>query len=185
MARNPKSCSKGLKAPTDRLFVAPSFRKSVLFWAHDGVLSGQPDATFTLKTLEHYVWWPCVKKDVKNYVPACSSCAANNVPCSLTAGFLQPLPLPRRPWTHLTEDFITNLPNSDGMTANWVLVDHFFKMSYFEPLPGLTTANTVSTLFFSHVVRHGSVPSDIASNRGAQFISRFWKAFCKKLGVTL
>lgn len=176
---------QGMKVPTGRLFVVPSLRRPVLLWAHDGVLSGHPGITITLKTLQRHVWWPNMRKDVTDYVAACPTCAVNKVPRTLPTGLLQPIPAPRQPWTHLTMDFISDLPKSAGMTAIWVIVDRFSKMTHFVPLPGLPTAEALSALFISHVVRHHGIPSNIISDRGAQFISRFWRAFCKKIGVTL
>ena len=131
---------QGLKIPPGRLYVAPSLRKPILLWAHDGVLSGHPGVTITLKTLQRHVWWPRMKKDVTDYVAACPTCAANKVPRTLPAGLLHPLPAPRQPWTHLTMDFIVDLPKSEGMTTIWVKVNRFSKMSNFVPLPGLPTA---------------------------------------------
>ncbi|KAK3566608.1 hypothetical protein QTP86_001485 [Hemibagrus guttatus] len=38
---------------------------------------------------------------------------------------------------------------------------------------------------FNHVFRYYGLPEDIVSDRGPQFTSRVWRAFCKCLGVTV
>jgi transposase InsO family protein len=38
---------------------------------------------------------------------------------------------------------------------------------------------------FTHIFRHYGVPEDIVFDRRAQFTSRVWKAFIKRLGVSI
>ncbi|XP_029288813.1 uncharacterized protein LOC115009158 [Cottoperca gobio] len=45
-------------------------------------------------------------------------------------------------------------------------------------------ADSASALF-DHVFRHFGLPEDVVSDRGPQFISRFWRAFFSRLGVTV
>jgi hypothetical protein len=54
-------------------------------------------------------------------------------------GKLQPLPIPQRPWSHLSVDFLTDLPPSRGNTTILVIVDRFSKSCRLLPLPGLPT----------------------------------------------
>ncbi|KAK3519933.1 hypothetical protein QTP70_008029 [Hemibagrus guttatus] len=53
------------------------------------------------------------------------------------------------------------------------------------PLPGLPTAFDTAECLFNHVFRYFGLPEDIVSDRGPQFTSRVWKAFFKRLGVTV
>ncbi|KAK3534511.1 hypothetical protein QTP86_016580 [Hemibagrus guttatus] len=64
-------------------------------------------------------------------------------------GLLEPLPVPRRPWSHLSVDFLMDLPDSGGFTAIMVVVDRFSKGCKLVPLK-----------------------EDIVSDRGPQFTSR-------------
>lgn len=57
-------------------------------------------------------------------------------------------------------------------------------MVYFIPLSGLPSADTLATFFIQHVVRLHGIPENIASDRGSQFVARFWKAFCANLGMS-
>ncbi len=93
---------------------------------------------------------------------------------------LVPLPVPWRPWSHIGVDFVTDLPNSCILVA----VDWFSKACRLIPLKGIPTAMETAECLFHHVFRNFGIPEDIISDRGPQFISQFWKAFFKLLGVT-
>lgn len=99
-------------------------------------------------------------------------------------GLLQPLPVPSRPWTHISVDFVTGLPNSAGNTVILTIVDRFSKMAYFVPLSKLPTAKDTAQLLVQHVFGLHGLPVDVVSDRGPQFSSVFWAEFCKLLGAT-
>ncbi len=88
-------------------------------------------------------------------------------------GLLHPLPIPHRPWSHLSLDFVTGLPPSQGNTVILVVVDRFSKAAWFIPLPKLPSAKETAELIMNHVFREFGIPLDIVSDRGPQFSSRF------------
>ena len=64
------------------------------------------------------------------------------------------------------------------------IVDRFSKSVHFMALSKLPTALMTAELLVDHVVHLHGIPSDIVSDRGPQFVSRVWKAFCKAMGAT-
>ncbi|KAL0152770.1 hypothetical protein M9458_052493 [Cirrhinus mrigala] len=82
--------------------------------AHMSPGSGHPGSRRTLSLLRQRYWWPNMAKEVARYVKGCSVCAVTTTPRRLPEGKLQPLPIPRRPWTHIGVDFATDLPPSNG-----------------------------------------------------------------------
>ncbi|KAI3360676.1 hypothetical protein L3Q82_002542 [Scortum barcoo] len=62
---------------------------------------------------------------------ACPVCSRHKSSHHAPAGLLQPLPVPRRPWSHVSLDFVTGLPPSHGHTAILTVVDRFSKMAHF------------------------------------------------------
>ncbi|XP_043995321.1 uncharacterized protein LOC122844172 [Gambusia affinis] len=52
-------------------------------------------------------------KDVKEFVSACRVCSQAKPSRRPPAGLLHPLPVPHRPWSHISMDFITGLPTSN------------------------------------------------------------------------
>ena len=124
-----------------------------------------------------------MREDVVNYVAACTVCAQAKVPHQSPQGLLQPLPIPHRPWSHIALDFVTGLPTSNRFNTILTVVDRFFKAVQFMPLTKLPSASETAQLLVTHVIRLHGIPRDIVSDRGPQFISRFWKALCTLLGT--
>lgn len=85
---------------------------------------------------------------------------------------------------HVALDFITELPPSNGFTVILVVVDQFSKAAHFIPLPKLSSAPETAQLVAQHVFCHHGLPQDVASDRGPQFASRFWRAFCSFVGAS-
>ncbi|KAI2655924.1 Transposon Tf2-9 polyprotein [Labeo rohita] len=103
----------------------------------------------------------------------------------LPAGLLQPLPTPRRPWSHIAVDFITDLPPSQGHTVILSVIDRFSKGCRLIPLPKLPTAMETAEALCNSVFRFYGLPEDIVSDRGPQFTSRVWSNFFRLLGVNI
>jgi transposase InsO family protein len=55
------------------------------------------------------------------------------------------------------------------------------KMRYLIHCRDTTTAEQLAKLFLKHVFRLRGLPRSIVSDRGTQFVSKFWKALCKRL----
>uniref|UniRef100_A0A8K9UP97 Gypsy retrotransposon integrase-like protein 1 n=1 Tax=Oncorhynchus mykiss TaxID=8022 RepID=A0A8K9UP97_ONCMY len=173
------------ECPAGRLYVPSAVRDRLIYWAHTSPSSGHPGIGRTMRCLDGRYWWPTLAKDVRIYVSSCSVCAQCKAPRHLPRGKLQPLPVPQRPWSHLSVDFLTDLPPSQGYTTILVVVDRFSKSCRLLPLPGLPTALQTAEALFTHVFRHYGVPEDIVSDRGPQFTSRVWKAFMERLGISV
>lgn len=67
------------------------------------------------------------------------------------AGLLQPLGIPRWPWSHIAMDFVIGLPPSDGHQVILTVVDHFSKAAHFVPLNELPSAVETGELLVQHV----------------------------------
>lgn len=112
-------------------------------------------------------------------------CGQNKEPWTHPHGLLHPLPIPRRPWSHISMDFITGLPQSQGNMVILVVVDRFSKACHLLPLPKLPTASQTVELLMRHVFRIHGFPQDMVSDRGPQFTSQFWKAFGRLIGSSI
>uniref|UniRef100_A0A8C5MA29 Uncharacterized protein n=1 Tax=Leptobrachium leishanense TaxID=445787 RepID=A0A8C5MA29_9ANUR len=82
-------------------------------------------------------------------------------------------------------DFLVDLPPSSGHMVIFVVVDRFSKMAHFIPLKKLPSSNELAHIFTKEIFRLHGIPNVIVSDRGSQFISKFWRGFCLQLGVKL
>ncbi|KAK3563017.1 hypothetical protein QTP86_013283 [Hemibagrus guttatus] len=124
-------------------------------------------------------------KDVEEYVESCATCAKSRMSCQLPTGLLELLPIPRWPSSHMAVDFIIDLPDSGGYSMILVEIDWFSKACWLVPLKGLPTAMETATALFNQVFHTYGIPEDIVLDRGPQFTSRVWRAFCTHLGVNI
>ena len=184
-----KAAAEGVTIPPEcpdgKLYVVQALRGDVIHWAHTNRIACHPGIRKTLFIAQQRFWWPKIVKDVHDYVNACSVCASNKVSHQRPAGELRPLPIPRRPWSHISMDFVTGLPPSNGNTVVLTVVDRLSKMVHFIALPKLPSAKETAEVMMFNVFKIHGFPEDIVSDRGPQFISRFWKEFCSLLGATV
>lgn len=115
---------------------------------------------------------------------ACPVCFQGKPSHQHCQGLHHTLSIPHRPWSHISLDFITGLPPSQGNTAVLVIINRFSRAARFVTLPKLPSAKETAELVINHVFRVFGLPQDMVSDRGPQFSSRFWKAFCQLLGST-
>jgi hypothetical protein len=90
---------------------------------------------------------------VSSFIAACTVYAQNKTPLQAPAGLLQPLPVPHRPWSHISLDFVTGLPLSEGNTAILTMVDRFPKAAHFIALSKLLYAKETAQVMVQHVFR--------------------------------
>ncbi|KAL0168811.1 hypothetical protein M9458_037033, partial [Cirrhinus mrigala] len=173
------------ECPDNLTYVPAVLRSRILSEVHTAPSSGHPGIKATLDLLHNRFWWPTMRHDTTNYVKNCVTCCTTKTPRQLPAGLLQPLPVPKRPWSHIAVDFVTDLPPSQGHTTVLSVVDRFSKGCRFIPLPKLPTAMETAEALCNAVFRYYGLPEDIVSDRGPQFTSRLWSNFLRLLGVNV
>jgi len=82
-------------------------------------------------------------------------------------------------------DFIIALPNSDGYTTIFVVVDRLTKGAHFTALKPHFIASIVASAFFQSVVKLHGFPSNIVSDKDPIFLSKFWHHLMKHSGTQL
>ncbi len=173
------------RMPTQPTICPQALRDRTLQWVHTSLGSGHPGIHRTNTLVRNAFWWPTMNRDITNFVKSCTTCAQSKTPRELPASLLQPLPIPHRPWSHLSINFITDLPTSNGFTTILVIIDRFSKACRLVPLKGLPTAMETALELFQHVFRIYGIPEDLVSDRGPQFTSKVWRAFCKHLDINV
>ena len=100
---------------------------------------------------------------------------------------MKPLPIPSRPWTNVTLDFVTDLPISNGYNAILMVVDCLTKERHYISCTtdeNGTTTKTTAQLLLQNVWKLHVLPLFLTSDRGPQFISGVWKNLCKILDIS-
>jgi transposase InsO family protein len=83
-------------------------------------------------------------------------------------------------------DFIVGLPNTfQKHDSIWVIIDRLTKIAHFLPVHTTHTAKKYAEIYLEKIIRLHGVPKTIISDRGAQFIARFWEQLQSSLGTKL
>ncbi|SJL06861.1 uncharacterized protein ARMOST_10203 [Armillaria ostoyae] len=100
-----------------------------------------------------------MKKDVEMYIAGCETCQQTKTNNQAKAAPLHPNTILTEPWTHISVDMVTGLPDSNGHDALLVVVDRFSKAIILVPC------------------------NVVISNQGPQFVSKFMKELYRILDI--
>lgn len=123
-----------------------NLRRDIIKECHDTKWAGHPGQKRTLALLEQSYFWPQMRDMVELYVKTCLVCQQDKVEAKASAGLLEPLPIPERPWDSVSMDFISALPKSEGFGSIMVVIDRFSKYGTFIPAPRDCTAEEAAFL---------------------------------------
>jgi hypothetical protein len=165
-----------------------NLRTQLIQRAHDSHIHIHPGREALYSILARDFYWPQIGSDVRRFVSNCDSCNANKAWRQRKQGFLKPLPIPERIWSDVSMDFVVDLPESKDFSGRVctnivVITDRLGKGVIAGALPDLQV-KTVTDWFFHCYYPHHFLPRSIVSDRGAQFVSGFWKRVCDSLGIT-
>ena len=124
--------------------------------------------------------------DVSTYLRNCHACRRAKAPRDRKFGTLEPLPIPQQRWQDIAMDFVTDLPESQGMNAILTVTDRLSKERHFIACRAGdrgTSVEATAQMLLEHVWKYHGLPLSIVSDRGPQFASDVWKCFCKILGI--
>ena len=73
-------------------------------------------------------------------------------------------------------DFIVDLPLTDlKFNSIWLIIDRFTKSAHYIPVHTFYRAEKYVELYVSCILCMHGVPKTIISDRGSQFVARFWE----------
>jgi transposase InsO family protein len=158
-------------------------KRHILEECHDSPAAGHFGIAKTHDLVGRTFHWPSMRSFVKRYVSGCDTCQRSKSSRHKPYGLLSPLPVPDKPWSSISVDFITQLPESNGYTAICVFVDRFTKMAHFVPTTDNVTAEGTVQLFMDRVFASHGLPDDVVSDRGVTFTSSFTQGIFKALNI--
>jgi hypothetical protein len=127
-----------------------------------------------------------MKHEAARYVSECDTCRKVKADYVKPGGLLQPLSIPDWKWDDISMDFIMGLP----MTARkfdsiWVIMDRLSKSTHFIPINTNNKVQKYAEIYIAHVLCLHGVSKTIISDRGLQFVARFWVQLHAFLGTRL
>jgi hypothetical protein len=127
-----------------------------------------------------------MRRDIAHYVACCDTCSRVKIEHQKPAGLLKPLAVPVWKWEDISMDFVVGLPRTPkGNDLVWVIVDRLTKVAHIVPVKTRYTTEKHAELYVEHILRLHGTPRSIVSDRGPQFVSKFWQSFHKLMGTTL
>ncbi|KAJ8506975.1 hypothetical protein ONZ45_g10598 [Pleurotus djamor] len=170
-----------------RIYVpnADDLRLRILQNKHDHILAGHPGQTKTLALIRREYVWPNLRSFVIDYCKSCVTCMRAKPQRHKPYGLLRQLPVPSRPWDSISMDFIEKLPPSLGFDSILVVVDRLSKQGVFISCHDTITSEGLAKLFVMHIFSKHGVPQHVTSDRGSEFVSRFFQSLGKALKIEL
>jgi len=163
------------------IYVPEGLRQWVIRSEHDSKVAGHFGRERTLELLSRNFYWSNMERDVRKYCSECDNCQRTKAPRHAKRGHLHPLELACKPWTHISTDFITDLPESEGATIILVVVDRFTKMAHFIPIK--KDSPTVARAYLENVSKYHCFPEDVVSDRDSAFTGSFFTDLYNYLGI--
>jgi hypothetical protein len=117
-----------------------------------------------------------MKHETARYMSDCDTCRKLKIDYMKSEGLLQPLGIPDSKWDDISIDFIVGL----SLTVHkfdliWVIIDQLTKSAHFIPINTKYRVEKYAEIYIAHVLRLHGVLKTTFSDRGSQFVARFWE----------
>jgi hypothetical protein len=154
-------------------------RQQILDEAHLSRYSIHLGSTKMYHDLKQHYWWTKMKIEIARYVARCDTCRRVKAIHLKTAGPLQSLHIPTWKWEDISMDFIVGLPRTTkGFDSIWIIIDRLTKIAHFLPVKIDLLVVVYAQLYIARILSLHGVPKNIVSDRGLQFVAKFWEALC-------
>jgi len=136
----------------------------------------------TYELAKNRMWWPSLRTDIKSIVRECKPCQLVKPGGDRSIAPLHPL-TPARPFERWGIDFIGRMPITKNGNR-WIItaIDHATNWPIARALPE-ATAEAVATFLYEEIVLQFGCPSEIVSDRGANFMSDVLQRYLEKLHI--
>ena len=160
-------------------------RTEIIQLHYDVPMAGHGEKWKTVELVTRNYWWPGVTREVGRYVEGCDLCQQMKNRTEEVAGKLKLGEVPEKLWTHISVNFIMNLPIVAGKDVILVVCDRLSKITHFVATTEGTTAEGLARLFRDNVWRLHGLPESVVSDRGPQFAAELTKELNKMLEIQI
>jgi hypothetical protein len=171
----------------DRLVVLrkEALKKKILDEAHTSRYSIHLGSTKMYHNLRQQFWWTRMRCEAARYVSEYDTCRKVKADYMKPGGLLQPLSISDWKWDDISMDFIVGLPlTARKFDSIWVIVDRLTKSAHFIPVHTKYRVKYAEIYIARVLCLHG-VLKMIISDRGSQFVARFWEQLHASLRTLL
>ncbi|RWS21970.1 pol polyprotein-like protein, partial [Leptotrombidium deliense] len=154
----------------------------VLNELHDSKEAGHLGFDKTMDKVRQRLYWKGMSKDVKTYIESCKECQFSNQKSKMKHGLMQQMPT-ASPFQIVAIDFAGPLPKTSRQNEYIVvLIDFGTRWIEAKALRSATADSVINFLQESVFLRH-SIPKQLISDRGVQFVSGKFQEFLNENGV--
>jgi len=171
------------RAPHGNQVVIPkSLRESVLTLEHHATVAAHPRMNRMYFIMRKAYNWPSMVTDIHSTITKCTTCAQNRLALRRHTTLLT-LFQATKPLTELSVDICGPIPASKkGNRFILVITDRFAKLTKCVALRRITAMSVASAIIDAWVSAYGPLDR-IFSDQGPQFMSNFFIAVMKMLGI--
>ncbi|KJZ76224.1 hypothetical protein HIM_04306 [Hirsutella minnesotensis 3608] len=154
-------------------------RTALIQQTHDSHITGHPGRDVTLSILQRSYFWPQQYLMVRQFVRNCNVCSRSKSWRHSPQGLLRPLPIPDRFHSELSVDFMVDLP-ANGKDPRFLMVicDRLLGSCTLEAMDSMEAEACAERFVQCHYRFHG-FPKTMTSDRGSNWVSKFWQRLCE------
>lgn len=125
-------------------------------------------------------------ENTRKWLSGCRTCLANKKDRSKRSDLISPHDIPDKCWEHITADFVTEFPLTEGVhDAVLMVVDKFSKRVVLIPMNKTIDSEAVAHLFEASVFCKFGVPEKITSDRDTKFTAKYWKSIVDSKAIKM
>ena len=140
-----------------------------------------PGTRATLRLVSAKFVWQSMKVELRRWCQQCVGCQRGKV-TKHTKKQLTKIPIPEVPFSTVHIDLVGPLPMCEGNRYLFTIIDRTTRWPEAVPVKDMAAA-TCAAAFASQWVSRFGTPTVVVSDRGPQFCSSVWRAFCELIGV--
>jgi len=166
----------------NQLVIPISLRERVLTLDHHATVAAHARMNWMYYTMRKAYYWPSMVTEIHTTITKCKTCAQNRLALRRHTTPLTLFPA-TEPLTELSVDiFGPILASKKGNCFIFVITDRFAKLTKFAALRQITAMSVASAIIDAWVSAYGPLDR-ILSDKGPQFMSNFFIAVMKMLGI--
>ena len=158
-------------------------RAEIIRLYHNTLVEGYGGQQKTIELVTRNFWWLGVTKEMKQYIEEYDFCQRNKNYTKQPVDKLISNSIPKRPWTHISADFITKLLLVQEYDSILVVVDRLTKIVHFISTIEKILVEELVRLFKDNVQRLYRLSENIISDRKLQFTVGLMRKLNRILGI--